>query len=228
MAGLYLRFLLISYCLVTRDSPRLVRELRNYFFSFNHGLAPVTRTGSLTGRNRCNVDIRLDQAEQSVALAATHKIPVSCFMFCNEIFRDIQPAGLDGLPRVKRGPGKFRQNELRADVLALLDVGEHAIMAFFPIELVNDQSPEAEQGSGGPPLLDVFIQRFEFLRPGLQVIILIHQQIDRVAVSMTPYHPVNPAHKPVVLLYRHSLGLLFLNFFLFAEQKTLQAGRSIV
>jgi hypothetical protein len=27
---------------------------------------------------------------------------------------------------------------------------------------------------------------------------------------------------------RHSLGLLFLNFFLFTEQKTLQTGRSIV
>jgi len=149
-------------------------------------------------------------------------------MFCNEIFRYIQPADPDGLPRVKRGPGKFRQNELRADVLALLDVGEHPIMAFFPIELVNDQASEAEQGSGGPPLLDVLIQRLEFLRPGLQVIILIHQQVDRVAVSMTTCHPVNPAHKPVVLMRRHSLGLLFLNFFLFTEQKTLQTGRSIV
>lgn len=149
-------------------------------------------------------------------------------MFCNEIFRHIQLANLDGLPRVKRDPGKFRQNELRADALALLDVGEYPIMAFFPIELVNDQSPEAKQGSGGPPLLDVLIQRFEFFRPGLQVIILIHQQTDRVVVSMTTYHPVNPAHKPVVLPPRHSLGLLFLNFFLFTEQKTLQTGRSIV
>ena len=189
----------------------------------------ITRSGiTFPRRKSCNVDIRFDQVEQSVALAATDKVPVSCFMFCNEVFRYIQLTNFDGLPRVKRDPGKFRQKELRTDVLALLDVGEYPIMAFFPIELVDDQSPNAEQGSGGPPLLDVLIQRFEFFGPCLQVIILIHQQIDRVAVSMTPYHPVNPAHKPVVLLHRHSLGLWFLNLFLFAEQKTLQTGGSIV
>ncbi len=42
MARLYLRFLLISYCLVTGDRPGLIREMRNYFFSFNRGLPPVT------------------------------------------------------------------------------------------------------------------------------------------------------------------------------------------
>ena len=188
---------------------------------FYEGLLTRKLQDSLAKRKNRNVDIRLDQVEQPVALAATHETPVSCFMFCNEIFRYIQLTNLDGLPRVKRDPGKFRQNEFRADALALFDVGERPVMAFFPIELVNHQSPEAEQSSGGPPLLDVLIQRFEFIRPGLQVIILIHQHIDRIAVSMTPYHPVNPAHKPVVLLPRHSLGLLFLNFFLFTKQKRL-------
>ena len=43
MARLYLSFLLVSYCQVIEDTPRLVRELRNYFFSFNRGLSPVTR-----------------------------------------------------------------------------------------------------------------------------------------------------------------------------------------
>jgi hypothetical protein len=98
---------------------------------------------------------------------------------------------------------------LRVDVLALLDAGDHPIRAFFPIELVNNQSLEAEQGSGGASLLDVLIQRFKFLRLGLQVIIFIHQHVDRVAVSMALYLPVDPAHKPVVLLHRHSLGLDF-------------------
>jgi hypothetical protein len=42
MVRLYLSFLLVSYCQVIEDTPRLVRELRNYFFSFNRGLSPVT------------------------------------------------------------------------------------------------------------------------------------------------------------------------------------------
>jgi len=42
MARLYLSFLLVSYCQVIKDKPRLVRELRNYFYSFNRGLSPVT------------------------------------------------------------------------------------------------------------------------------------------------------------------------------------------
>ena len=42
MARLYLSFLFVSYCQVIEDTPRLVRKLRNYFFSFNRGLSPVT------------------------------------------------------------------------------------------------------------------------------------------------------------------------------------------
>ena len=46
MARLYLSFLLVSYCQVIEDTPRLVRELRNYFFSVNRGLSPVTLAAS--------------------------------------------------------------------------------------------------------------------------------------------------------------------------------------
>lgn len=184
--------------------------------------------GSTAQCKSCNIDIRLDQLEQSITLAVADKVPVSCFIFYDEIFRQTQLANLDGLPRVKRDPGNFRQKELRVDFLALLDVGDYSILAFFPIELVNNQSSEAEQSSGRAPLFDVLIQRFKFLRPGLQVIIFIHQHVNRIAVSMTPHHPVDPAHQTVVLLHRRFRGLLFIHLFLFAEQKTPQTGHSIV
>jgi hypothetical protein len=173
--------------------------------------------------HRCNVDIGFDQAEQSVAISATHKVSVPGFMLYNEIFRQFQFTHLDGLPRVKRDPGKFRQNEFRVYALALRDVDEYPIMAFFPIEPVNNQSAEAKQGSGGPPLFDVLIKRFQFLYSGLQVIILIHQQKNRVAVPMTTYHAVNPAHTRAGM----PSGCSCLTFFFLPNKKT-PAGRAIV
>ncbi len=66
-------------------------------------------------------------------------------MFYNEIFRHIELASFGGLPRVKRDPGKFRQDESRADV------------PFLDLDHIVNFEGHRKTGPSGAPQVTVYL-----------------------------------------------------------------------